>query len=50
MVTKTAGEKPTISLEGMGGYTPIQNGRWLDSFNGSIGRRFGESKKTRSDV
>src|ERR1700704_2040551 len=45
MVTKTAGEKPTISLEGMGGYTPIQNGRWLDSFNGSIGRRFGESKK-----
>jgi TonB-dependent receptor len=45
LVTKTAGEKPSISLEGMGGYTPIQNGRWLDSFNGSIGRRFGESKK-----
>jgi TonB-dependent receptor len=45
MVTKTAGEKPSISLEGQGGYTPIQNGRWLDSFNGSIGRRFGDSKK-----
>jgi TonB-dependent receptor len=45
LVTKTAGEKPSISLEGMGGYTPIQNGRWLDSFNGSIGRRFGDSKK-----
>jgi TonB-dependent receptor len=45
LVTKTAGEKPSISLEGQGGYTPIQNGRWLDSFNGSIGRRFGESKK-----
>src|SRR6266481_9887141 len=45
MVTKTAGEKPTISLEGQGGYTPIQDGRWLDSFNGSIGRRFGDSKK-----
>jgi len=45
LVTKTAGEKPSISLEGEGGYTPIQNGRWLDSFNGSIGRRFGEGKK-----
>ena len=45
LVTKTASEKPSISLEGTGGYTPIQNGRWLDSFNGSIGRRFGESKK-----
>ena len=45
LVTKTAGEKPSISLEGQGGYTPIQNGRWLDSFNGSIGRRFGGSKK-----
>src|ERR1700682_4170096 len=45
LVTKTAGEKLSVSLEGTGGYTPIQNGRWLDSFNGSIGRRFGESKK-----
>src|SRR6267143_1385611 len=45
LVTKTAGEKPSVSLEGQGGYTPIQNGRWLDSFNGSIGRRFGDSKK-----
>jgi TonB-dependent receptor len=45
LVTKTAGDKPTISLSGMGGYTPIQNGRWLDSFDGAIGERFGESKK-----
>ncbi len=45
LVTKTAGDKPSISLEGEGGYTPIQDGRWLDSFNGSIGRRFGDSKK-----
>lgn len=45
LVTRTAGDKPTISFEGLGGYTPIQNGRWLDSFNGSIGKRFGESKK-----
>jgi len=50
LVTKTAGEKPSVSLEGMGGYTPIANGRWLDSFNGSIGRRIGESKKTRPHV
>src|SRR6266446_4402561 len=45
LVTKTASEKPSVSLEGQGGYTPIQNGRWLDSFNGSIGRQFGDSKK-----
>jgi len=45
LVTKTAGEKPSISLEGQAGYTPIQEGRLLDSFNGSIGRRFGDSKK-----
>jgi TonB-dependent receptor len=44
LVTKTAGDKPTISLGGIGGYTPIQGGRWLDSFDGAIGRRFGESK------
>jgi len=45
LVTRTAGEKPYISLEGMGGYTPIQDGRMLDSFNGSVGQRFGEGKK-----
>src|SRR5258708_1651740 len=45
LVTKTAGEKPSISLEGSGGYTPIQNGRTLDSFDGSIGQRFGADKK-----
>src|SRR5258708_32327582 len=45
LVTKTAGEKPSVSLEGIGGYTPIQNGRWLESFNGSVGQRFGEGKK-----
>jgi TonB-dependent receptor len=45
LVTKSAGDRPTVSLEGMGGYTPIQDGRWLDSFNGSVGQRFGENKK-----
>jgi hypothetical protein len=27
LVTKTAGERPTINISGMGGYTPIINGR-----------------------
>jgi len=45
LVTKTAGEKPTVSMDAIGGYTPIQSGRWLDSFNGGVGYRFGESKK-----
>lgn len=45
LVTKTAADKPTISIDGIGGYTPIQNGRWLDSFNGAVGNRFGADKK-----
>ncbi len=45
LVTKTPGEKPALNFSGMGGYTPIQNGRWLNAFTGTIGQRFGESKK-----
>ena len=45
LVTRTATERPTISFEGQGGYTPIQDGRWLDSLNGNIGQRFGAEKK-----
>jgi len=45
LVTKTAGEKPTYSLGGQGGYTPIQGGRTLGGFDGTIGQRFGVSKK-----
>lgn len=45
MVTKTAGERPTISLSGMGGYTPIINGRPLTEETGTIGQRFGASKR-----
>jgi TonB-dependent receptor len=45
LVTKTPGERPTLNFSGMGGYTPIQNGRWLNAFTGTIGQRFGESKK-----
>ena len=43
--TKTAGEQPTLSLFGLGGYTPIVNGRAADQFGGTIGKRFGENKK-----
>ncbi len=45
LVTKTAGESPTISIGGMGGYTPIFNGRSLSQFDGTIGKRFGANKK-----
>jgi TonB-dependent receptor len=43
--TKTAGEQPTVSLFGMGGYTPIENGRSVTNFGGTIGRRFGKDKR-----
>ena len=45
LVTKTATERPTISLSGMGGYTPIVNGRSLTEEAGTIGERFGASKR-----
>jgi TonB-dependent receptor len=45
LVTKTAGESPTIQLYGIGGYTPIVNGRHVDQFGGTVGKRFGGSKK-----
>lgn len=45
LVTKTAGERPTINFSGMGGYTPIQSGRGLVETTGTVGQRFGISKK-----
>lgn len=45
LVTKTATERPTISLSGVGGYTPIINGRGLTEETGTIGKRFGADKK-----
>jgi TonB-dependent receptor len=45
LVTKTAGERPTIYLNGIGGYTPIVGGRTLSEFDGAVGQRFGASKK-----
>src|ERR1700738_4918316 len=45
LVTKTAGDKATYNFGGQGGYTPIQGGRTLGGFDGTVGKRFGESKK-----
>jgi TonB-dependent receptor len=45
LVTKTAGERPTIAVSGMGGYTPIVNGRGLVETTGTVGQRFGASKR-----
>src|SRR6266850_2575578 len=45
LVTKTAGERPTVNVGGMGGYTPIVNGRGLVETTGTVGQRFGSSKR-----
>ncbi len=45
LVTKMAEDRPTIALFGSGGYTPIVNGRKVTENSGSVGQRFGSSKK-----
>jgi TonB-dependent receptor len=45
LVTRTAGEKATYNFGGQGGYTPIQGGRTLGGFDGTVGKRFGTEKK-----
>src|SRR5258707_10581522 len=45
LVTKTAGERPTVNISGMGGYTPIINGRGLVETAGTVGKRFGANKR-----
>jgi len=45
LVTKTATETPTITLYGVGGYTPIISGREVDQMGGTLGRRFLDNKK-----
>src|SRR5215470_14551011 len=45
LVTKTATERPYLSVMGLGGYTPIAGGRGLDQFNGAFGQRFGTAKR-----
>ena len=43
--TKEASERPTVNLFGDGGYTNILNGRANYDFGGTVGKRFGASKK-----
>ena len=43
--TKTAGDRPTLSLFGLGGYTPILKGRGVTQLGGTVGQRFGKDKK-----
>jgi TonB-dependent receptor len=45
MVTKTAGERPTVSFTGIGGYTPIIGGRGVVESAGTLGQRFGAEKR-----
>ena len=45
LVTKTAGERPTVSFSEVGGYTPIVGGRGLTEATGTIGQRFGAQKR-----
>ncbi len=41
LVTKTAQDRPTVSLGGMGGFTPIDGTRGLTEWTGTAGKRFG---------
>ena len=45
LVTKKAGEFPTIDLFGLGGYNPIMGGRTNNQFGATVGHRFGPTKK-----
>jgi TonB-dependent receptor len=45
LVTKTASDRPTMNFSSMGGYTPIQSGRGLIETTGTVGQRFGASKR-----
>src|SRR4029077_12368713 len=45
LVTKSPGDSPYVTLLGLGGYTPIANGRNLYQLAGTAGQRFGADKK-----
>src|ERR1700693_1100642 len=45
LVTKKATDQPYVSLTAMGGHTPIEGGRNLDQFAGTVGKRFGREKR-----
>jgi TonB-dependent receptor len=43
--TKTAGDLPTLSLEAIGGFTPIVDTRYVGTLTGTVGQRFGAQKR-----
>ncbi|RZU42368.1 TonB-dependent receptor [Edaphobacter modestus] len=43
--TKEAGEQPTMNFWGNGGYNKIENGRGSYGLGGTVGKRFGTTKK-----
>jgi TonB-dependent receptor len=45
LVTKSAQDRPYVSLMGMGGYTPVAGGRSLNQFDATMGTRFGPGKR-----
>ncbi|HWY54399.1 MAG TPA: TonB-dependent receptor [Terriglobales bacterium] len=45
LVTKKAGDQPTLSVYGLGGFTPIANTRSVYEFGGTAGERFGAAKR-----
>jgi TonB-dependent receptor len=45
LVTKSASDKPYISVEGIGGYTPVAGGRSLRQLSTTLGQRFGSKKQ-----
>ncbi len=45
LVTKSATERPTVTLAGMGGYMPILGGRRQMESTATVGQRFGHDKR-----
>ncbi|MGA9390808.1 MAG: carboxypeptidase regulatory-like domain-containing protein, partial [Candidatus Sulfotelmatobacter sp.] len=45
LVTKKAGDLPTLKFEGIGGFTPIVNTRYIGLVSATAGKRFGHDKR-----
>jgi TonB-dependent receptor len=45
LVTKKAGDRPTLFLYGLGGFTPIADARSVHEFGGTAGERFGVQRR-----
>src|SRR5208282_1328060 len=45
LITKKAGDVPTLQLEGIGGFTPIVNTRYIGLVSATAGKRFGHDKR-----